>query len=145
MSSPCAKPTLALQKAASAVAVRAPANLASTEQTAQRSASAPVSLEPEGQRAKRPRLVSKQNFQAFVVYDFEATCQRLPDQIKPQEIIEFSCVILDAETLEIGAHFQEYVRPTEHRLLTDFCVQLTGITQDRWHIRSEPVPSSTLF
>ena len=108
---------------------------AALDRTSQRSASAPVSVEPEAQRAKRQRVASRQNFQTFVVYDFEATCQRLPNQIKPQEIIEFSCVILDAGTLEIGAHFQEYVRPTEHRLLTDFCVQLTGITQDRCKTR----------
>lgn len=123
--------TGALQKAASAVPAEAGVAPEGAEQLGQRSASAPVSVEPEAQRAKRQRVASKQNFQAFVVYDFEATCQRLPNQIKPQEIIEFSCVILDAGTLEIGAHFQEYVRPTEHRLLTDFCVQLTGITQDR--------------
>ncbi len=96
-----------------------------------RSASSPPFSQPNMQPSKRRRLQAQQKFECFVVYDFEATCQRLPNQIKPQEIIEFSCVILDAVTLEVGDQFQEYVRPTEHRLLTNFCVELTGITQDR--------------
>ena len=100
-----------------------------------RAASSPLPSVNLANPPKR-RRVAKQNFDCFVVYDFEATCERLPNQIKPQELIEFSCVILDAVSLELGAQFQEYVRPTEHRLLTTFCVDLTGITQDRYSAAS---------
>ncbi len=46
-----------------------------------------------------------------------------------QEIIEFSCAILDAQSLQIVAEFQRYCRPTEHPVLTAFCTELTGISQ----------------
>ncbi|KAI0519041.1 hypothetical protein KFK09_006481 [Dendrobium nobile] len=46
-----------------------------------------------------------QEFQYFVVIDFEATCDKIED-----------C-------------FQTYVRPMHHPLLTDFCKELTGIQQ----------------
>jgi inhibitor of KinA sporulation pathway (predicted exonuclease) len=39
-------------------------------------------------------------------------------------------VVVDARTLQLGARFQQYVRPTVHPRLTDFCTELTGITQD---------------
>ncbi|KAK9802911.1 hypothetical protein WJX73_005540 [Symbiochloris irregularis] len=47
------------------------------------------------------------------------------------EIIEFSCCVLEADSLSIIADFQEYVRPTQNPILTAFCTQLTGISQDR--------------
>ena len=47
----------------------------------------------------------------------------------PVEIIELSCVLLDAHSLEVRGEFQAYVRPTEHPLLDPFCVELTGIEQ----------------
>ncbi|KAK9829761.1 hypothetical protein WJX72_007715 [[Myrmecia] bisecta] len=57
--------------------------------------------------------------------------ESLHDTSHRQEIIEFSCVVLNARTLELGGRFQQYVKPTEHPLLTRFCMELTHITQDR--------------
>ncbi|CAM8892080.1 unnamed protein product [Rhodiola kirilowii] len=69
-----------------------------------------------------------QEFQYFVVIDFEATCDK--DQTpQPQEIIEFPSVVVNSLTGELEAYFQIYVRPTCNKNLTDFCKDLTGIQQ----------------
>eukprot|EP00899_Mesostigma_viride_P004344 jgi/Mesvir1/13910/Mv16033-RA.2 len=73
---------------------------------------------------------ARQKFDFFVIVDFEATCDA-SKAFAPQEIIEFPAVLLDARSLEVVSHFQRYVRPTEHRVLTAFCRQLTGITQEQ--------------
>lgn len=69
-----------------------------------------------------------QDFQYFVVIDFEATCdkERVP---YPQEIIEFPSVIVSSITGQLEACFQTYVRPTCNQQLSDFCKDLTGIQQ----------------
>lgn len=64
----------------------------------------------------------------YVVLDFEATCQK-DGRIRPQEIIEFPSVIVDANRAVIVAEFQRYVRPVHHPKLSDFCTGLTGIPQ----------------
>lgn len=45
------------------------------------------------------------------------------------EIIEFPAVLIDATSLEPVAEFREIVKPTETPILSDFCTQLTSITQ----------------
>ncbi|KAL1552940.1 ERI1 exoribonuclease 3-like isoform X1 [Salvia divinorum] len=69
-----------------------------------------------------------QDFQYFVVIDFEATCdkERVP---YPQEIIEFPSVIVSSITGQLEDSFQTYVRPSCNQHLTDFCKDLTGIQQ----------------
>ncbi|CAI9786115.1 unnamed protein product [Fraxinus pennsylvanica] len=69
-----------------------------------------------------------QDFQYFIVIDFEATCDRekIPH---PQEIIEFPSVIVNSLTGQLEACFQSYVRPTCNQLLSEFCKDLTGIQQ----------------
>ncbi|XP_072261340.1 3'-5' exoribonuclease 1 isoform X2 [Pyxicephalus adspersus] len=64
------------------------------------------------------------------VIDFEATCEdsNAPDYI--HEIIEFPIVLLNTRTLEIEDTFQRYVRPEIKPQLSQFCINLTGITQD---------------
>lgn len=69
-----------------------------------------------------------QDFQYFVVIDFEATCDKGRNP-HPQEIIEFPSVIVNSMTGELEAYFQTYVRPTCNQLLSDFCKDLTGIQQ----------------
>ncbi|KAG2448643.1 hypothetical protein HYH02_006530 [Chlamydomonas schloesseri] len=89
--------------------------------------------------AKRPRLAdlfakptaktfSRQVHDLFLVLDLEATCTKRRD-LFPIEIIELSCVLLDAHSLAVRGEFQAYVRPTEHPRLDPFCVELTGIEQ----------------
>ncbi|KAK9124858.1 hypothetical protein Scep_013704 [Stephania cephalantha] len=69
-----------------------------------------------------------QEFQYFVVIDFEATCDKERNP-HPQEIIEFPSVIVNGVTGQLEASFQMYVRPIYHQRLTDFCKELTGIQQ----------------
>ncbi|XP_057948473.1 uncharacterized protein LOC131144103 isoform X2 [Malania oleifera] len=69
-----------------------------------------------------------QEFQYFVVIDFEATCDKVKNP-HPQEIIEFPSVIVSSLTGQLEACFQTYVRPTCNQLLSDFCKDLTGIQQ----------------
>ncbi|XP_042385688.1 3'-5' exonuclease eri-1-like [Zingiber officinale] len=69
-----------------------------------------------------------QEFQYFVVIDFEATCDK-ERNLHPQEIIEFPSVLVNSATGQLEAFFQTYVRPAYHQHLTDFCKELTGIQQ----------------
>ena len=43
-----------------------------------------------------------------------------------------SCCALNARTRQIEGEFQAYVRPSEHRTLTAFCTELTGISQQQY-------------
>lgn len=71
-----------------------------------------------------------QEFQYFVVIDFEATCDKDKNP-HPQEIIEFPSVIVSSVTGQLEACFQTYVRPTCNQHLSDFCRNLTGIQQNQ--------------
>jgi len=73
-----------------------------------------------------------QQFDYFLVVDFEATCnedQRGKGALKPQEIIEFPVALVNSATLEVESTFHVYVKPVVHPTLTHFCTQLTGVTQ----------------
>ncbi|KAF2299264.1 hypothetical protein GH714_031153 [Hevea brasiliensis] len=70
-----------------------------------------------------------QDFQYFVVIDFEATCYKAKKNPHPQEIIELPSVIVSSATGQLEACFETYVRPTCNQLLSDFCKDLTGIQQ----------------
>ena len=65
----------------------------------------------------------------YLVLDFEATCDESKTP-KPQEIIEFPVLKVNAATMAIEGTFHTYVRPTAHPILTPFCTRLTGITQE---------------
>ena len=72
------------------------------------------------------------------VLDFEATCwpDRRDDNMR--EIIEFPSILYKVNSVvqkggtkvEYIGEFQKYVKPVLHPILTDFCTELTGITQD---------------
>ena len=70
---------------------------------------------------------------AFI--DFEATCDigngpEKGPKLRPQEIIEFSVVLYDTDSKKTD-QFQSYVRPIRKPILTEYCVNLTGITQEQ--------------
>lgn len=85
---------------------------------------APVNMFPQNY----PYEYQFQDFQFFVVIDFEATCDKEKNP-HPQEIIEFPSVIVSSFTGQLEACFQTYVRPTCNQVLSDFCKDLTGIQQ----------------
>lgn len=68
-------------------------------------------------------------FDAYVVLDFEATCEP-GRRIEDQEVIEFPFVVVDAQTAAVVTEFQRYVRPLLRPKLSDYCRELTGITQE---------------
>jgi len=73
--------------------------------------------------------IIQQPFKHYLVLDFEATCQE-GARIDPQEIIEFPCLLIRADDFSLVEQFHEYVKPVGKPLLTNYCTDLTGITQD---------------
>lgn len=68
------------------------------------------------------------------ILDFEATCWINSENKEQMEIIEFPSVLYKinetTKTIEFVSEFSEYVRPTINPILTPFCTELTGITQE---------------
>lgn len=65
----------------------------------------------------------------LLVLDFEATCGESGFPRGQMEIIEFPTIVYDLREKEEVERFHEYVRPVMQPQLTEFCTQLTGITQ----------------
>jgi len=78
-----------------------------------------------------PVGISPQQFDYFLALDFECTCRhRSEGQMTPcQEIIEFPVLKINARNFQVESKFHQYVRPTLQSVLTQFCTDLTGITQ----------------
>jgi ERI1 exoribonuclease 3 len=64
----------------------------------------------------------------YFVLDFEANCIE-NGRLVCQEIIEFPVGVVNPNSYCIENTFHHYVRPEVVPTLTDFCTQLTGITQ----------------
>ncbi|KAL4074498.1 ribonuclease H-like domain-containing protein [Scleroderma yunnanense] len=80
----------------------------------------------------------KQPYDAFLVLDVEATCLQGVGFDWPNEIIEWPVCLLRwkdrspkgmANHLEIADEFRSFVKPTWRPQLSQFCTDLTGITQ----------------
>lgn len=71
------------------------------------------------------------SYDRLIVLDFEATCIK-DSVIRPQEIIEFPLVVIDVIKGEIIENqcIQIYIKPIHCPKLSEFCINLTGITQD---------------
>lgn len=87
--------------------------------------------------------IQPQNYHYFLVLDFEATCKKDEKILPVQEIIEFPVCKVSARTFEIEATFHKYVQPTKNKKLTNFCTELTGITQDK--VDNKPVLEEVLI
>ncbi|KAI0315523.1 ribonuclease H-like domain-containing protein [Amylostereum chailletii] len=83
---------------------------------------------------------AKQPFDAFLVLDVEATCMQCTDFQWPNEIIEWPVSLLKwtdkgrngyASSLQPVEEFRSFVRPTWRPTLSQFCADLTGITQEQ--------------
>uniref|UniRef100_A0A2K5ERN8 ERI1 exoribonuclease 2 n=1 Tax=Aotus nancymaae TaxID=37293 RepID=A0A2K5ERN8_AOTNA len=75
------------------------------------------------------RSKSKQLFDYLIVIDFESTCWNDGKRHHSQEIIEFPAVLLNTLTGQSESEFHAYVQPQEHPILSEFCMELTGIKQ----------------
>lgn len=67
----------------------------------------------------------------FLVVDLEATCSM--DGSVPREemeIIEIGAVMFDRKQMKVIDEFDTLIRPTRNPILSDFCKELTTITQN---------------
>lgn len=65
----------------------------------------------------------------YIIVDLEATCWERRDK-QPNEIIEIGAVCINEEK-QIISEFNSFVKPTVHTMLSDFCTELTSITQEQ--------------
>jgi inhibitor of KinA sporulation pathway (predicted exonuclease) len=67
----------------------------------------------------------------MIIIDIEATCwkNRKLFQKENQETIEIGAVKLNPEMTEVVDEFQIFIKPVIHPSLSDFCTELTTITQ----------------
>lgn len=78
----------------------------------------------------------------FLIVDLEATCS--DDGTVPRhemEIIEIGAVMLNSRTFEVESEFQTFVSPVRNPRLTEFCTNLTGITQEHL-VGAPPFPEA---
>ncbi|MAS92733.1 MAG: exonuclease [Verrucomicrobiales bacterium] len=67
-----------------------------------------------------------------IIVDIEATCCNDASFPRHQmEIIEIGAVAVDSYTGEFDSEYQTFIRPVRNPILTDFCKELTNITQDQ--------------
>lgn len=74
---------------------------------------------------------NKNVFDYICVLDFEATCDDI--ERYEHEIIEFPCVLLkwNGTNYVRVSSFQQFCKPLVKPVVTDFCHNLTGITQEQ--------------
>jgi len=65
----------------------------------------------------------------LLVLDFEATCGESDFPRNQMEVIEFPTLAYDLQEKKEVGKFHEYVKPVIRPQLTEFCTNLTGITQ----------------
>ncbi|KAI0225932.1 3'-5' exoribonuclease 1 [Lamellibrachia satsuma] len=65
----------------------------------------------------------------LLVIDFEATCQENTTDYR-HEIIEFPIVVIDTHKCQVTEEFHSYVKPVVNPSLSEFCIELTAITQE---------------
>jgi len=71
-----------------------------------------------------------EDFEYLLILDFEAQCQE-GEKLKVQEIIEFPVIFYDLKERKVkDFYFHEYIKPKVFPILTQFCKELTGISQE---------------
>lgn len=80
----------------------------------------------------KKKKLKEHPYKYILCIDFEATCFDIPTHKKRkiQEIIEFPAVLINLDTGIIISEFHRYVRPVEIPILSDYCKNLTGISQE---------------
>lgn len=58
--------------------------------------------------------------------------------------VEFPAVLLNTSTGEVESEFHTYVQPQEHPILSEFCTELTGITQVKRRISVITIATCTV-
>lgn len=76
-------------------------------------------------------LPNIREYEYLLVVDIEATCWESNEgRVHEMEAIEFGAVIVKTSTFEVLHKFTVYIKPQVHPILSDFCKQLTGATQE---------------
>mmetsp|Transcript_90081 Transcript_90081/g.135007 ORF Transcript_90081/g.135007 Transcript_90081/m.135007 type:complete len:408 (+) Transcript_90081:94-1317(+) len=75
-----------------------------------------------------PRKVY-QAFEYLAVLDVEATCESVNVDGFEHEVIELPVVLLQTRTMRVVREFRAFVKPQTNPVLSEFCTNLTGITQ----------------
>lgn len=71
-------------------------------------------------------------YKHILVVDLEATCCDLQSIPRHQmETIKIGAVMLSTDNLAIVDEFQTLIKPIRHPILTEFCLQLTSISQQQ--------------
>jgi len=70
------------------------------------------------------------HYDMICIVDFEATCDSQTNPQPIQEIIEFPAIMVDVKQKQIVSTFHEFVKPKCTEKLSDFCVDLTAISQE---------------
>ncbi|KAJ3129223.1 3'-5' exoribonuclease 1 [Nowakowskiella sp. JEL0407] len=78
-----------------------------------------------------PKKSSRTEYRYLCVLDFEATCEKDSGFDFENEIIEFPVVLINIESNLVDAEFHKFVRPSREPILSDFCKELTGISQSQ--------------
>lgn len=65
----------------------------------------------------------------YLIVDLEATCWGTPISREETEIIEIGAVMVESEIGPFVDEFAAFVKPVLHPVLSDFCRDLTSITQ----------------
>ena len=65
----------------------------------------------------------------FLVVDLEGTCDKTGFPRGERETIEIGAVLVRASDLKTVREFQTFVRPVRHPVLTQYCRDLTSISQ----------------
>lgn len=75
--------------------------------------------------------LDQQIFDYIIVVDVEATCEE-NNRNYPHEVIEIPGVLINVRTGQVdrAKSFHTYVKPWRNPILTPFCTELTGITQE---------------
>jgi inhibitor of KinA sporulation pathway (predicted exonuclease) len=77
------------------------------------------------------RFKRKLQIMRYVVVDLEATCWENRPHPKEMEAIEIGAVLLASSTGPVVSEFAEFIQPVVEPKLSDFCTQLTSITQQQ--------------
>jgi len=67
----------------------------------------------------------------IAVLDFEATCWAERNRNGDEEIIQIGGVCVESNTGSVTSEFDTYVRPVRYPQLSDYCIKLLGIEQER--------------
>ena len=67
----------------------------------------------------------------YIIYDLEATCWETDMEMRrnKREVIEIGALLLDKEGT-VQSRFESFVQPVVHPILSDFCRNLTTISQE---------------